>query len=86
MERSEVRAKTIEVQYSPVRLEQARLGSRMLYAYDGQREKKHDFRPLNRSVWQNTDQERTNQSAGIYFKTTLRYNEAITKTTRLKIR
>ena len=76
-ERSEVRTKMTEGQYSPVRLELARLVSSLLYgtlamlvlnlpAFENK--KIHSQRPFpwKRSVWRNPDQERTNQNARIY--------------------
>ena len=76
-ERSEVRTKTTEGQYPPVRLELARLVSSLLYgtrtmlvlslpAFENK--KIHSLCPFlrKRSVWRNPDQERTNQNARIY--------------------
>ena len=65
-ERSEVRTKTTEGQYSTVRLEQARLVSSLLYGT-----------PWKRSVLQNPDRERTNQSTGICLRLGLPYNKYI---------
>ena len=83
-ERSEVRTKTTEGQYSPVRLKQARLVSSLLYGtcFEIARFRKQKIHilwpfPWKRSVWQNPDQERTNQNARIYPKTTLPYNNII---------
>ena len=72
-----VRTKTTEGQYSPVRLELARLVSSLLYgtrtilvlslpAFENK--KIHSLWPFpwKRSVWRNPDQERTNQNARIY--------------------
>ena len=77
-ERSEVRTKTTESQYSPVRLELARLVSILLYGTRAilvlslpafENKKIHSLRPFprKRSVWRNPDQERTNQNARICF-------------------
>ena len=70
--RSEVRTKTTEGQYSPVRLELARLVSSLLYgtrtmlvlnlpAFGSKKYTAND-----RFVWRNPDQERTNHNARIY--------------------
>jgi len=75
--RSEVRSKTTEAQYFPVRLELARLVSSLLYgtrvmfvlnfpAFENK--KIRSLRPFSRkrSVWRNPDRERTNQNARIF--------------------
>ena len=74
-ERSEVRTNTTEGQYSPVRLEIARLVSSLLYGIwamlvlnlpASENKITHLMTvPRKRSVWRNPDQERTNQNARI---------------------
>ena len=76
-ERSEVRTKTIEGQYSPVRLELARLVSSLLYgtqvmfvlnfpAFENKKIRSLWPFPRKRSVWRNPDRERTYQNAPIF--------------------
>ena len=76
-ERSEVRTKTTEGQYSPVWLELARLVSSLLYGtrtmlvlslpvFENKKIRSFWPFPRKRSVWRNPDQERTNQNARIY--------------------
>ena len=85
--RSEVRAKTIEGQYSPVRLEQANIvislfnGSwRNLFIWNLPAFANKYMRPMTVSVetihMENTEEARTNQNGRFYFRTTLPYNNS----------
>ena len=47
-------------------------------AFENQKNTQHGPFPWKRSVWQNPDQERTNQNAWIYLKTILPYNNSDT--------
>ena len=67
-ERSEVHTKTTEGQYSPVRLELARLVSSLLYGTRAMlvlNFPASENKNYTAYVWQNPDQERTNQNARI---------------------
>lgn len=85
--RSEVRAKAIEGQYSPVRLEQAKIVISLfngswsnLFIWNLPAFANKYIRPMTVSVetirMENTEEARTNQNGRFYFRTTLPHNNS----------